>query len=153
MANKEFTLEDAHIMFRNFEGKEGQFNSLGDRNFAVILPQDLADQLAADGWNIKVLEPKEEGDEPVPYVGVTVRFDIRPPKIVQITSSGRTQLTEELVGTLDWADIRTCDLMCRGYDWEFAGKTGTKAYLQTMFVTVEENALERKYAEMEVGED
>lgn len=150
---KEFTVEDAQIIFRNFAGAEGQYNTKGDRNFACILPPDLADQMARDGWNIKTLAAREEGDEEVPYIQVSVRFDIRPPKVTQITSSGRTRLTEELIDTLDWADIDTVDLMCRGYEWEVNGKRGVKAYLQTMFVTIEENALERKYAEMELEED
>jgi hypothetical protein len=47
---------------------------------------------------------------------------------------------------LDWADIRTCDLIARAYEWTVNGKTGVKAYLQSMFITIEEDALERKYA-------
>jgi len=47
---------------------------------------------------------------------------------------------------LDWADIKTADLIARGYDWNVGGKSGTKAYLQSLFVTIEEDALERKYS-------
>ena len=63
-----------------------------------------------------------------------------------ITSSARTPLDEDSVEVLDWADIRTADLIARAYTWEVNGKTGIKAYLQSLFVTIEEDALERKYS-------
>ena len=58
MANdaKTFMIEDCQLIFRNFEGKEGQYNRKGDRNFAVILPQDVAHQMLKDGWNVRYLK-------------------------------------------------------------------------------------------------
>lgn len=143
---KTFMIEDARIIFRNFSGKEGQYNREGDRNFAVVLPPDVAETMTKDGWNVRVLDPREEGDEPTPYVSVAVNFDNRPPRVILLTSTTRTQLNEASVEILDWADIRTADLIARGYDWNVNGKQGTKAYLQSLFVTIEEDALERKYA-------
>ncbi len=46
---KTFMVEDARLIFRNFAGKEGQYNREGDRNFAVILPDDVAEQMEKDG--------------------------------------------------------------------------------------------------------
>ena len=145
-ATKTFMVEDARIIFRNFTGKEGQYNREGDRNFAVVLPADIADQMLRDGWNVRFLDAREEGDEPTAYISVAVNFSNRPPRVVLLTSTSRTQLDERSVEVLDWADIRTADLIARGYDWTVNGKTGTKAYLQSLFVTIEEDALERKYA-------
>jgi hypothetical protein len=143
---KTFMVEDARIIFRNFAGKEGQYNREGDRNFAVVLPADIADQMLRDGWNVRFLDAREEGDEPTAYISVAVNFSNRPPRVMLLTSTSRTQLDEKSVEVLDWADIRTADLIARGYDWTVNGKTGTKAYLQSLFVTIEEDALERKYA-------
>lgn len=142
---KTFLLEDAPIIFRNFQGKEGQYNAAGDRNFAVVLEIELAERLIADGWNVKFLKVQEDGDDPVPYIQVSVNFKNRPPRVVTITSGGRTQLDENTVEVLDYADIQTADLIARGYDWAVGEKTGTKAYLQTLIVTLEEDALEQKY--------
>jgi len=144
---KTFKVEGATIIFRNFEGRESQYNREGDRNFGVVLPPDVAEAMLLDGWNVKALKPRE-GDEPEDlafYIPVAVSFKIRPPRIVLITDNSRTQLDEASVGTLDWADIRTADLIARGSEWAVGGKTGSKAYLQSLFVTIEEDELERKY--------
>ncbi len=142
---KTFMVEDARLIFRNFTGKEGPYNREGDRNFVVILTDDVAEQMLKDGWNVRFLEPQEEGDEQTPYVQVSVNFNNRPPRVVMITSNSRTNLDEASVEVLDWADIRLADLIARGYEWNVNGKTGVKAYLQSLFVTIEEDALERKY--------
>jgi hypothetical protein len=150
---KTFMIEDARIIFRNFSGKEGQYNREGDRNFAVILPEGIDETMLRDGWNVRYLEPREEGDPPTPYISVAVNFNNRPPRIVLLTSTTRTQLDEKSVEVLDWSDIKTADLIARGYDWTVNGKSGTKAYLQSLFVTIEEDALERKYAVHDVPFD
>lgn len=147
---KTFMVEDAQLIFRNFEGKEGQYNVKGNRNFAVILPPDVAEQMLKDDWNVKYLEAREEGDEPVPYISITVSYKNRPPRIVMMTSRVRTNLVEDTVEVLDWANIEKADLIARSYFWEVGGKSGYKAYLQSLFVTVEEDALEKKYAINEV---
>ncbi len=147
---KTFMVEDARLVFRNFSGEEGQFNREGDRNFSVILDPVSAEQMLKDGWNVKYLAARDEDEEDTPYIQVAVNFKIRPPKIVLITETSRTTIKEDTVGTLDWVDIQTVDLIARAYNWEVNGKTGIKAYLQTMFMTINEDPLERKYAQMEM---
>lgn len=142
------TLEDVRIVFRNFSGKEGRYNREGDRNFAVLLPEELASDMAADGWNIKHLSPRDDGDTPQAYVQVSVNFRGRPPRVVMVSSRGRTNLGEDEVNILDWVEIDKVDLIIRPYQWEVNGKTGVKAYLQSIFVTIEEDELELKYADV-----
>lgn len=140
-----FMVEDARLLFRNFSGKEGQYNKEGERSFSVVLPDDVAEQMIKDGWNVKYLAAREEDEEPTPIIQISVRFDIRPPRVVLITSNNRTQLDEKTIASLDWVDVKTADLIARGYTWSVNGKSGTKAYLQSLFVTIEEDALEQKY--------
>jgi hypothetical protein len=144
-----FMIEDARLLFKNFSGKEGQYNREGDKNFSVVLDDKVAIQMLEDGWNVKYLSSRGEDEEDTPYIQVAVNFNNRPPRVVMITSTSRTYLNEESVSVLDWADIQTCDLIARGYEWTVNGKSGTKAYLQSMFVTIEEDELERKYAVIE----
>jgi hypothetical protein len=144
-------MEGVRIIFRNFAGKEGQYNREGDRNFAVLLDESVAKAMDEDGWNIKMLRPRseEEGEEPQAYLPISVNFKGRPPRIVMITSRGRTNLDEDSVETLDWADIINVDLIVRPYEWTVNQKSGIKAYLQALYVTIEEDPLEIKYGELD----
>lgn len=144
-------MEGVRIIFRNFAGKEGQFNREGDRNFAVLLEERVATAMAEDNWNVKWLKPRdeEEAEEPQAYLPVSLNFKGRPPRIILITSRGRTNLDEDSVEMLDWADIINVDLIVRPYEWNVNGKTGIKAYLQSIYVTIEEDALEMKYSELD----
>src|SRR5215213_229440 len=102
MADKDknsVVMRGVRIIFRNFAGKEGQYNRAGDRNFGVILPSDVAEAMLTDGWNVKYLKPREENEEEVetPWLAVSVNYDKgRPPTVWQITSRGRTSLNEDL---------------------------------------------------------
>ena len=142
------TIENARLIYRNFGGRQTTYNAAGDRNFAIVLedPQLIAD-LRRDGWNVKEKDPKEEGDESWFFLPVSVGYKFRPPVITRLTTSGRMRITEELVEMLDYEDIIVCDVTLNPYEWEMpSGASGVKAYLKTMYITVEEDALEAKYA-------
>jgi len=142
-------IEDAELIFRNFTGKEGMYNREGDRSFAIKLNESQADMLVKDGWNVKTLKPREEDEGPQPYLSVSVEYDKgRPPTIVMITSRGRTQLDKASVEALDDVDIQQADLILRPYDWNVNGNTGRKAYLQALYLTVNEDPLQLKYGDI-----
>lgn len=143
---KTFMVEDAALIFRNFSGKEDQYNKAGNMNFSVLLDPETAEFLLSEGWNVKLLKAQEEGEEQQAYIQVSLRFDIMPPTVMMITSTGRLRLDEDTVAMLDWANIQVVDLIVRAYNWELNGKSGTKAYLKSMYVTIEEDELEKKYA-------
>lgn len=149
MANK-IMIENATIRFRNFRGLGGTYNEEGNRNFCVDLDPVLADQMIADGWNVKFLKPRNPGDEPKAYLKVNVSYNYTPPKVVLISSEGRTNLDETTIGTLDWADIESIDLVITPSYYDFKGRKGIKPYLKSMFVTVEEDELEKKYADRDM---
>lgn len=152
MANKKrnnVTIEGARIIFRNFKGEATEYNRAGDRNFCVVLDKELADALAADGWNIKVKPPREEGDDELIYMKVKVKFGDYPPIIKQVTSKGATQLDEDTVMVLDTAAIENVDLIITPYEYTVNKKNGVAAYLKKMYVTIAEDDLDKKYARYE----
>jgi hypothetical protein len=142
---KNLSVENARIGFRNFAGKEGQYNPKGKRNFVVFLDTPTAEGLKEDGWNIRWLIPRDPDEAPQAYLPVAVSYDHIPPNIVVITSLGKNELTEDTVNMLDWAEIEEVDLTIRPYNWEVSGKSGVKGYLKKMFITIVEDPFEAKY--------
>jgi len=152
MANQRIpniSVESARIIFRNFAGKESKFNAKGKRNFCLVLDNDVAEDLKDIGWNIKYLSPRDPDDAPQAYLQVAVAFDNFPPKIWLITGGKKTELTDETVSVLDYAEIENVDVIVRPYVWEVNGKSGVKAYVKNMYVTIAENEFEKKYRNLD----
>lgn len=131
-------IDNARIVFRNFSGEASKYNREGDRNFALVIPnQEIADKLVSDGWNVKIKPPKEEGDEPFMFLPVKVKFNDIGPAVYLKTGRRKNRLDEESVDILDNIRISSVNLDVRPYDWEVQGKTGRTAYLQSIEVIQE----------------
>lgn len=151
MANRvaNISVENAKIIFRNFAGKPSKFNAEGKRNFCLLIDDESANKFKLDGWNIKYLNPRDPDDKPQPYIQVSVAFDNFPPNIYLISGGKKTKLNEDTVSVLDYAEIENVDLIIRPYNWEVSGKSGIKAYVKNMYVTIVENEFEKKYRDLE----
>lgn len=154
MAKNVVLLENVNLMFRHFSGKKDNFHAEGQRDFVVRLDKEMAALLERDGFVVKWLEPREDGDEPTPTLKVRANFNGEyPPQVTMVTSRNKTRLDKESVELLDYAEIITADLFITPYDWTVNGKSGRTAYLDKLFVTIREDELEQKYSDIPYSDE
>lgn len=147
-------IDDARIIYRNFSGAGSKFNREGDRNFAVVIPdQEMADALIAEGWNVKIKPPRDEDDMPFMYLPVKIKFNDRGPNCYLATGNRMNRLDEESICCLDDVDILSVDMDIRPYDWDVNGKIGRTAYLASIKVTQEVDRFASRFAEEEHPEE
>lgn len=128
-------IDDARIVFKNFEGRGDKFNREGDRNFSLLIEDpNTADALADRGWNVKIKPGRDEDEEPFMRLPVKVKFTEYGPNVYLRTGDRVNKLDEESIGCLDNIDIESVSMDIRPYDWEVNGRTGRTAYLQSMEV-------------------
>lgn len=149
-------IDDARIIWRNFRGEGGRYNKEGERNFCLVIPdQEAADALSAEGFNVKIKPPREEGDAPFMYLKIKVNFNDRGPNIYVQSGNSRIRLNEDTVRRLDRIDLMSVDMdIQRGREqWEINGQTGYAAYLRSMLAYQEVDRFAERYASEEFPEE
>lgn len=143
-------IDDAKLIFKNFEGRGDWFNREGDRNFSILIEDpNTADALVREGWNVKIKPGRDEDEGPFMRLPVKVKFTDYGPNVYLVTGDRRNELDEESISCLDNIDIESVDLDIRPYDWEVNGRTGRTAYLQSMQVVQRIDRFAAKYASMQ----
>lgn len=147
-------IEGARIKFKNFAGEARQYNPAGQRNFVLCLPDELAQQLTAEGWNVKWKPGRHPEDPDEPQLTVKVKFkkpgDERGQDPIAYLIQGRRKLALDgrTVGILDRLAPLNIDLIVRPYVWDVNGNVGVTAYLDEIYYTAVEG-LSGKYADYE----
>ena len=148
-------INDAHIIFPHFSGKEDDFHRSGERDFHVLIPDsEIADALVKNGWNVNIKPPREEGDTPFMKLKIKVNVNsFRPPKVYLVSGNKMNELDEETIGMLDSIDIRSADLDIRPYHSRVQGVEYQTAYLSAIRVYQELDRFAAEYAEEEAPEE
>lgn len=150
-------INNAILMFKNFKGEERRdretndiVNAEGDRNFAIALRSDIAEELAGLGYNVKVRPDNEDPEgEPLPYLQVKVSYkfdDSRRPVIKQYTSKTGPEgeeLDEDEVGDLDKAPYEKAMVRFNAYRWKKGGRKGITAYLKNLNIVIKEDSFDK----------
>lgn len=144
------TIQNTQLVLKNFSGEKGKyFNTSGNPEFAVVLPPELAEMMKADGWNVKQFNARPEDEkEPDFFIKVKVGVTGRPPRMVLINSQGRVNIAVQDCAVFDYVMAKNVDVSLSPYNYDFQGNTGVSAYLNALFITVEEDELDRKYADV-----
>lgn len=143
-------IDDARIIWRNFSGKPSQYNHEGDRNFALIIPdQETADAFMNRGWNVRIKPPREEGEPPFMFINVNVKYGgRRDPEVYLYAGPNRVDLNESTVKRLDDVEIDRCNMDIRPYDWQGNGEK-CSVYLQAIEVFQNISRFAARFAEEE----
>jgi len=146
---KRLKLEGMRVIFKNFRGEKGTYNSEGDRSFSLVFDNTVVgEEIGHMGWAVKPLR-NEEGEIETYHLPVKVNYGGRmPPRIYKVSVSGAGQvlLEERTISMLDYLPIEYVDVILHPYEWEVRGESGVKAYCGTMYVVIEENELDLKWA-------
>lgn len=152
--NNKLAIDNARIIFKNFTGKDDKFGREGDRSFSIVIEDEaLAEQLSNDGWNVKPLTPRDPDEKVNHFIKVKISFKVRQPKIWLLTNHKRTLLDEDTIATLQYARIENADVVVSPWRWEVNGKTGIAAYLETLYVKIEDDPFADKYADYESSDE
>lgn len=146
MAREIFELKKVRNLWRtNFSGEVNQYNAPGYRRFTISLPEDVADYLKSKGANVRVRPPQNPEDETLYSLECFIGDKYPPKPIYRISKSGKETLTLNTIGELDDDKIDYMDLDISLSPWESNGRTGYKAYVNSIAVFVKENEFASRY--------
>ena len=158
----DLNIDGANIIFPNFSGTPDQFNKSGKRIFNVVIDNDDdAEQLANDGWAVKIRQGNENYD-PYKFIKCELQFmadnpNVRiDPEVYLISersngSRSQVKLDANTVGTLDGLFkqrmVKHVDLTLTPYHWKTDLGEGVKAYAKYIYVTADTNVWADKYSD------
>ncbi len=130
-------VDDARIIFRNFAGVGGMYNREGDRSFSLVIPdEETKDTLLDLGYNVRIKEPKNDGQDILMHLPVKVSYKLEAPKVYLQSGNGRPrELDESMIDILDKIDIESVGLDISPSYWtNRRGESGVSAYLKRIIV-------------------
>jgi hypothetical protein len=147
----ELELEDAQIKwaFSHFDGREDTFNDAGAHNFQVIIPNQMAPELIAQGWPIREMEGYEEGDPPEYLLKVKISYKFEDPKIFLIKNGRKYRCAQEDLADIKRSVTEKIDVIISPSRWEHAGKTGVSAYCKELYAHISQSRFANQYDDME----
>lgn len=75
-------IDDATIIFKNFEGRGDKFNREGDRNFSLLIDDPkTADAMVKEGWNVRIKPARDEDEDPFMRLPIKVKFSDHGPNV------------------------------------------------------------------------
>lgn len=101
-----YCLKDCKILFPNFRGRQTKYNPEGNRNFNVRIDDPaIAQALANDGFNVRLLNKLDDGDPDTWALKITIRYNKDHPEynpqIKEVFDDRSATLDESNVHALD----------------------------------------------------
>lgn len=153
-------VKNACIMFTNFTGEKDRFN-MGKPQFNLVLTEEAARDLQADGWNVRVMPAREEGEPPTYMTNINVAFssDGRRNPTIKLYSSldGKRvcrRLSAETIGVLDDIRLERINLRIGSFNYD-GDKYTMKGYLHELQAVqkAEQTSFDDDYADYQDNDD
>ena len=151
--NNEVVVEDAAVLWTNFGGNPTKYNpSGGKRTFDLVLTEQAAMKLISDGWNVKTVRGKNEGDPEMYITEIGINPGPRTSIFLCEEVNGkkyRYKVRTEDLGMLDYYQYSDIALLVRPYVHGRENSAGStiKGYLRQMnLVRQEEDYFRDRYA-------
>jgi hypothetical protein len=144
-------IEDAVIKwsFSHFDGREDTFNTEGDHNFTIVLPEEQALKLQDEGWNIRMLEGYEEGDPPEYTLKVKISYRYEPPKIYLIKGERKFRADERDLSDITRSTCEQIDVIITPSRWVHGQNSGISAYVKELYAKVRQSRFSKVYEDYE----
>jgi len=148
----DINITNGEIAYSNFAGRPTAYKPEGGvRTVTFVMPEEIVPDLQKDGWKVRRQE-FEDGSYryllEATFLFRTREGKLRDPKIFIVRGNELIHVTEETVDTLDHAEIISADAVIGPYYYDYAGKQGIKAYLNSLYLTIKENPIDEKYRKM-----
>lgn len=153
-------VKNACIMFTNFAGEKDRFN-MGKPQFNLVLTEEAARDLQADGWNVRIMPAREEGESPTYMTNINVAFsdDGRRNPTIKLYSSldGKRvcrRLSAETIGILDDIRLERINLRIGSFNYD-GDKYTMKGYLHELQAVqkAEQTSFDDDYADYQDNDD
>nr|DAG51043.1 MAG TPA: hypothetical protein [Caudoviricetes sp.] len=153
-------VKNACIMFTNFAGEKDRFN-MGKPQFNLVLTEEAARDLQADGWNVRIMPALEEGEPPTYMTNINVAFsdDGRRNPTIKLYSSldGKRvcrRLSAETIGILDDIRLERINLRIGSFNYD-GDKYTMKGYLHELQAVqkAEQTSFDDDYADYQDNDD
>lgn len=161
--NGNLQIDNATLIFKNFEGRGDMYNRPGDRNFAIRIDDiETAEELRSRGWNVSIKEGRDPEEGPRMHLKVKLAYKenvdnrgnvkVSGPNAYLWTGNKRNVLDRESIACLDHIEIGNVNLDVRGYDWVVNGREGRSAWLNAIEVFQNIDRFAARYESMSEDE-
>ena len=145
----DINITDGEIAYSNFAGRPTAYKPEGGvRTVTFVIPENVYEDLIKDGWKIRRQE-FEDGSYryllEATFLFRTREGKLRDPKIFIVRDNELIHVTEETADTLDRAEIISADAVIGAYYYDYAGRQGIKAYINSLYLKIKENPIDEKY--------
>lgn len=134
--NKLVTIENTKFIFdTNFSGDPRRDKYGSDRRYCnIIIPDQLAEELIDEGFNVHCTDPKDSGYEKTYFVRAVVNYDSKyPPRIYLVSGENPPELLDaESVCLVDTMYVENVNVILSKY--YNANNDKRSLYVRTMYV-------------------